>query len=131
VFGENFGVKIPLSCYTNRSLNHSSKIYYYTYNSKQAARVEAVDSRGLYLLKLSPPLGEEYDLVVERLPRAGLETELDDVDGGLPRAGNIAAQSHLLLDVEERLYRRIEVGIVRVLHPSGNSVIRLRIRGQI
>jgi hypothetical protein len=84
------------------------------------------NSRGLYLLKLPPPLGEEDDLVVERLPRCGLETELNNVDGSLPRAGDIASKPHLLLDVEERLYSRVEVGIVGILHPSGNSIIRLR-----
>lgn len=80
-----------------------------------------LNSRELNLLKLAPPLGEDDDLVVERLPRAGLKTELNDVDGGLPRAGDIAGQPHLLLDIEERLYSRIEVRIVGILHHQTTS----------
>ena len=48
-----------------------------------------MNTRDPNLLKLASPLGEENDLVVERLPRAGLVAELDDVDDGLPCAGDI------------------------------------------
>ena len=87
-----------------------------------------MNTRDPNLLKLASPLGEENDLVVERLPRAGLVAELDDVDDGLPRAGDIAGQPHLLLDVQERLYRRIEVGVgtVALLHSSSKSRVRPR-----
>ena len=87
-----------------------------------------MNTRDPNLLKLASPLGEENDLVVERLARAGLVAELDDVDDGLPRAGDIAGQPHLLLDVQERLYRRIEVGVgtVALLHSSGKSRVRPR-----
>lgn len=80
------------------------------------------------LLELASPLGEENDLVIERLPRAGLVAKLDDVDDCLPRAGDISGQSHLLLDIEERLYRRIEVGTVALLHPFVKSRVRARDR---
>ena len=53
------------------------------------------------LLELASPLGEENDLVIERLPRTGLVAKLDDVDDGLPRGSDIAGQSHLLLDIQE------------------------------
>jgi len=85
-----------------------------------------VNTRDPNLLKLASPLGEENDLVVERLARAGLVAELDDVDDGLPRAGDIAGQPHLLLDIEERLYRRVEVGAVTLLHSSSKCRVRPR-----
>lgn len=85
-----------------------------------------MNSREPNLLKLASPLGKENDLVVERLPRAGLVAELDDVDDGLPRAGDIAGQPHLLLDIQERLYRRVEVGAVALLYSSSNSRVRPR-----
>jgi len=85
-----------------------------------------VNTRDPNLLKLASPLGEENDLVVERLARAGLVAELDDVDDGLPRAGDIAGQPHLLLDVQERLYRRIEVGVpyLRCHSVGGRRLLR-------
>jgi len=85
-----------------------------------------VNTRDPNLLKLASPLGEENDLVIERLARASLVAELVDVDDGLPRAGDIAGQPHLLLDVQERLYRRIEVGTVALLHSSSKSRVRPR-----
>ena len=53
------------------------------------------------LLDLASPLREENDLVIQCLPRTGLVAKLDDVDDGLPRASDIAGQSHLLLDIQE------------------------------
>ena len=41
------------------------------------------EERRVYLLELSPALGEDDDLVVERLPCGVLEAEVDDVDEGL------------------------------------------------
>lgn len=48
--------------------------------------------------ELAPPIREENDMVVKRLPGAILERELDDV---LPSAGHIASQATLLLRIQE------------------------------
>ena len=86
-------------------------------HNRDHEREEGEGARAVYLLELSPALGEDDDLVVERLPRGVLEAELDDVDGGLPGAGHVPGQPALLLHVEERLDRRVQVAL---LHPPAS-----------
>ena len=79
------------------------------------------EERGVYLLELSPALGEDDDLVVERLPCGVLEAELDDVDGGLSGAGHVPGQPALLLHVQERLDRRVQVSLLHPPSPSSSG----------
>jgi hypothetical protein len=60
-----------------------------------------------YLFKLTPALGQQNNLIVECLPGSRFEAELKNVGDGLFGAGHLASQPHLLLHIQQLLYRRL------------------------
>lgn len=62
-----------------------------------------------YLFKLTPALGQQNNLIVECLPGSRFEAELKNVGDGLFGAGHLAGQPHLLLHIQQLLYRRLQI----------------------
>jgi hypothetical protein len=60
-----------------------------------------------YLFKLTPALGQQNNLIIEGLPGSRFEAELKNVGGGFFGAGHLAGQPHLLLHIQQLLYRRL------------------------